>query len=80
MIRIISAVILFLMLTVYTSIDATVLIGDQIKSSDRTKTWTLPAGSGTLARTVDNVSTATSLAANPTDCGVGEYASAIDAS
>lgn len=80
MIRIISAVILFLMLTVYTSIAATVLIGDQIKSSDRTKTWTLPAGSGTLARTVDNVSTATSLAANPTDCGVGEYASAIDAS
>jgi len=80
MIRIISAVILFLMLTVYTSIAATVLIGDQIKSSDRTKTWTLPAGSGTLARTVDNVSTATSLAANPTDCGVGQYATAIDAS
>lgn len=59
---------------------ATTVTADSIRSSDRTKTWTMPGSTGTLARTLDNVATATSLAANPTDCGAGTKAISIDAS
>ena len=40
---------------------------------------TLPAESGTLARTVDNVATATALAATPTQCSAGQYPLGVDA-
>ena len=59
---------------------ATTVTADIVRSSDRTKTWTMPGSTGTLARTLDNVATATSLAANPTDCGAGTKAISIDAS
>lgn len=60
--------------------NAVTVIADQVKSGDRTKTWTMPGSTGTLARTADNVATATALAANPTDCGAGSKAISIDAS
>ncbi len=41
---------------------------------------TLPAASGTLARTVDNVATASALAATPTPCAAGNYPLGVDAS
>lgn len=79
MMKLFSALVLSLVFSVY-AFAAGNIIGDVIKSSDRTKTWTLPAASGTLAKTTDNVSTATALAANPTDCGAGTKAVSIDAS
>ena len=41
---------------------------------------TLPGASGTLARTVDNVATASALAATPTPCAAGNYPLGVDAS
>ena len=79
MMKLFSALVLSLVFSVY-AYAAGNIIGDVIKSSDRTKTWALPAASGTLAKTTDNVSTATALAANPTDCGAGTKAVSIDAS
>ena len=78
MMKLFSALILSFVFSIY-AFAATTLIGDQVKSSDRTKTWTMPASTGTLARTADNVATATALASNPTDCGAGTKATAIDA-
>lgn len=52
---------------------------DSVRSSDRTKTWTMPGSTGTLARTLDNVATATALAANPADCAANNYATTIAA-
>lgn len=73
--------IIFLALALYnTASAATTVTADIVRSSDRTKTWTMPGSTGTLARTLDNVATATSLAANPTDCGAGTKAISIDSS
>ncbi len=41
---------------------------------------TLPAASGTLARTLDNVATASALAATPAQCSAGQYPLGVDAS
>lgn len=40
---------------------------------------TLPAASGTLARTIDNVATASALAVAPTPCASGKYPLGVDA-
>jgi hypothetical protein len=50
----------------------------QSLGAHRTVTW--PDASGTVAFTSSNVATATALAANPTDCSVGQFATTIAAS
>ena len=45
-----------------------------------TAVLTLPGASGTLARTSDNVATATALASTPTQCKAGNYPLGVDAS
>ncbi len=44
------------------------------------RTWTLPDTTGTVALTTSNVSTATALAANGSNCSAGSYALGVDAS
>ncbi|MGL4557066.1 MAG: hypothetical protein ACRCV5_06165, partial [Afipia sp.] len=58
---------------------ANYIMGDTIRSPDRTKTWQLPATSGTLVKSTDNIATATALAANPADCASDRYATTIAA-
>lgn len=54
------------------------------KSGTTARTVTFPDAAGTVALTsssiTGNAATATALASNPTDCGEGQYAQAIDAS
>lgn len=77
--RFFSLIILlgFFASTVY---GATYINGDAIRSPDRTKVFTLPASSGALVKSTDNIATATALAADPADCAVNQYAKSINAS
>lgn len=50
------------------------------RNAAHTEIYLKPAGAGTLARTIDNVSTATALAADPSDCAADTYATTIAAS
>lgn len=79
MMKLFCAFILSFIVSVY-AYAATTVIADQIKSADRTKTWVMPATSGTLVNSGGNVATATALASNPTDCGANNFAYQIDAS
>lgn len=51
-----------------------------LQSLGGNRTVTVPDGNGTMALTTSNVATATALAANPTDCAAGQFATTIAAS